>query len=75
MRRETDFGTLTDEDLLVGETFSVGPAERPGPLQFSYDEAHDILTVEGIPFSGEYFRLRAAGYTESSRPQPVAPPK
>lgn len=26
-------------------------------LTFSYDEDRDILTVEGIPFSGDYFRV------------------
>lgn len=30
------------------------------PLAFSYDEMSDVMTIEGMKFSGDFFRLMAA---------------
>lgn len=35
----------------------VAEATQFSPLQFSYDEAADVLTVEGIRYSGDMFRI------------------
>lgn len=31
------------------------------PLQYKYDLASDVLTVEGLPIAGRVFRLLSAG--------------
>jgi len=49
------------EQTVIGLSESVAEevAEEPQfvPLQFSYDEAADVLTVEGIRYSGDMFRM------------------
>jgi hypothetical protein len=39
--------------------FGNWPTAQP-PLNFSYDQAADIITIEGIKYSGDFFRMFAS---------------
>lgn len=36
------------------------PTTTPRPLEVNYDPEADVLTVEGIPYAGDFFRRAAA---------------